>query len=85
MRPCYRLICLALFVVASPAPAQPPFVDDKDFTIDAAERDRLLDQLAKELKERYVFADVAEKMTADLAARRKEYEKTRPARNWPAS
>jgi len=49
-------------------------VDDKDFAIDAAERDRMLDQLAKELKERYVFADVAEKLTADLAARREEYD-----------
>ena len=75
MRLRFPLAGLALVLLAAPAPAQPPFVDDKDFTIDAAERDRVLDQLTKDLKERYVFPEAAEKMAADIAQRRKEYEK----------
>jgi hypothetical protein len=75
MRLRFHLAGLLLALVAAPAPAQPPFVDGKDFTIDAAERDRVLDLLARELKERYVFPEVGEKMAADLQARRKEYEK----------
>src|SRR5262245_4567744 len=75
MRLSYPLAGLVLALVVAPAPAQPPSVDDKDFTIDAAERDRVLDQLTKELKERYVFPEVADKMAADIAERRKNYEK----------
>ena len=62
-------------VTAVPAPAQPPSLDDKDFPIDAAERGQLLDRLAGELKDRYVFADVAEKMAAGLKAKRAEYDR----------
>jgi hypothetical protein len=75
MRLRYPLAGLVLALLAARVPAQPPIVDDKDFTIDAAERDRVLDQLTKELKERYVFPEAAEKMVADIAERRKEYEK----------
>jgi hypothetical protein len=75
MRLRYPLAGLILAVVAAPAPAQPPFEDDTDFTIDAAERDRVLDRLAQELKDAYVFPDVGAKMAADIAARRGEYEK----------
>ncbi len=72
----FPLLVAALVAVAAiPAAAQPPVVDDTDFPIDAAERGQLLDRLAGELKDRYVFADVAEKMAADLKAKRAEYDK----------
>jgi len=74
----HQLLGLALAVVALTSPAsraQPPFVDDKDFTIEAAERDQFLDRLAKELQEAYVFPEVAEKMVADMKTKRAEYEK----------
>jgi len=69
---------LALFVITlvpSESRAQPPFVDDKDFTVEAAERDQLLDRIAKELRDAYVFPEVAEKMIADLKAKHAEYDK----------
>jgi len=69
------VVLVGLLVAALPAAAQPPLIDDKDFNIEAAEREKLLDRLAKELKDAYVFPDVAEKMAADLKARRPEYEK----------
>src|SRR5688572_607800 len=75
MRMPHRLAALALALLAAPAPAQPPFVDDKDFSIDAAEREAVLDKLAQELKDAYVFPDVAEKMAADLKAKKAEYDK----------
>jgi C-terminal processing protease CtpA/Prc len=63
-----------LFVLPA-AVAQPPAIDGAEFTVEAAERDKFLDQLATELKDRYVFADVADKMVAELKAKRGEYEK----------
>jgi C-terminal processing protease CtpA/Prc len=67
---------LAIIVIPpTPSRAQPPFVDDKDFTIAAAERDQLLDRIAKELQDAYVFPELADKMVADLKAKRSEYEK----------
>src|SRR4051812_47244812 len=75
MRLLYPLAGLVLALVAAPAAAQPPLVDDKDFPIDAAERDRVLDRLAQELKDAYVFPEVAEKMAAHIKARRPGYEK----------
>jgi C-terminal processing protease CtpA/Prc len=73
MRLPLRLVGLALLFIAAPAVAQPLTVDDADFTVEASERDKFLDQLATELKDRYVFADVAEKMVAELKAKRGEY------------
>jgi retinol-binding protein 3 len=74
----HQVVGLALAVLAltpSAMRAQPPFVDDKDFTVEATERGQLLDRIAKELQDAYVFPEVAEKMVADLKARRAEYEK----------
>jgi|SRR5262245_8850062 len=78
MRTHHRLAGLVLALAAvstNPAPAQPPAVDGADFKIEASEREQLLERLAKELKDGYVFPEVAEKMVADLVARKKEYEK----------
>ena len=73
-----QVLRLTLAVVAltpSLSRAQPPSVDGTDFTIEATERDQLLDRIAKELQDAYVFPEVAEKMVADLKAKRSEYEK----------
>ena len=71
-----RLAGLAVALLFIPAAgAQPPAIDGAEFTVEAAERDRLLDRLAQELKDGYVFPDVADKMVAELKAKRAEYEK----------
>ena len=72
------LICLALMLGAPDSPGQIPLAaDEKPLKIDAAGRAQVVEKLAKELEERYVFPDVAKKMsdalTAKLAA--KEYDK----------
>jgi retinol-binding protein 3 len=49
-------------------------VSDMSFTIDAAERARVIDGAIKELNDSYVFPDVAKKMEEDVRARQKRGE-----------
>lgn len=74
----HATVGFAFVVIAAashPAAAQPPAVDGTDFKVESVERDQFLDRLAKELQDAYVFPEVAEKMVADLKAKRPEYEK----------
>jgi len=69
---------LTLIVIAAAtlsATAQPPAIDGSDFKIEATEREQFLDRLTKELQDNYVFPEVAEKMVADMKAKRAEYDK----------
>jgi retinol-binding protein 3 len=70
-----RPMVVLIAMIAQTCLAQPPSVDGTDFKIEAAERDQLLERLGKELKDAYVFPEVADKMAANLKARRTEYEK----------
>lgn len=75
-----RLLTLALLLPAFVC-AQPAMPDR---AIDARDRAAVIENLVNELKEAYVFPDVADKMAADVQARleRKEYERVTSAKEF---
>ena len=63
---------VTLFVFRFVASAQQPAV--QDLPIDGAGRHTIIESLAKEMEDNYIFADVAKKMSADVRAREKNKE-----------
>src|SRR5262245_11271822 len=78
----YRFTLRALFVVAiialipALASTQPPATQPTDRTIDAAERNAVIDGVLEKVEANYVFPDVGKKMVEAIRARqaKKEYD-----------
>ena len=67
---------IALFVFCFAAAGQQPSSQQQDLELTASAKTAVIENLAKELDEGYVFPDVAKKMAADLQRRQaaKEYD-----------